>query len=164
MAEHNIQVEWKDMNRYTNDEPYHTDDEYYMLYLLQNYWKTDNTQDISPRFYLTDKQISHDLASAPAIVVYQSNKDSIGLGISYPAERLKITMHIDVFTLDRTMLFDVGDEIKRILLFCRKRPMPEWDFIYTISERRLEPRAGNYRFMFVVEIYRLAKPIPDSAW
>ena len=74
MAEHTVSVDLADSNRYTNDEPFHTDEEYNLLRLLEMWWKVDYTQQIPPVFYLTDKKIAHDLSLAPAIKVYRSRE------------------------------------------------------------------------------------------
>lgn len=162
MAEHVVQVGYSDLNRYTNDEPYHADNEYYLLKLLQDNWNKDNSQGITPVFYLTNKEITHDLSTAPAIKVFQNNEDSTAIGLGFIAKRMKLLMNIELITLDRTLLFDTKEEIVRILDFCRKRPIPEWDFIYTTNIKRMDPRAGNYHIMIQATIERLVKPIPGT--
>jgi hypothetical protein len=164
MPEHAVQVGYSNLKRYSTDTPLHEDNEYYMLELLQNYWNTTNTQQIKPTFFLTEKALTHDLSLSPAIVVYESTDDSMGIGIGYTAQKSRLAINIDVFTLDRTMLIDVKDEVVRILRFCRKRPMPGWDFIYTITARRLDPRAGNYRYVIVVGLERLVRILPEIAY
>jgi hypothetical protein len=61
-------------------------------------------------------------------------------------------------------LIDVKDEVIRILRYCRKRPIPSWDFIYTITARRLDPRAGNYRYVIVAGIERLVRILPETEY
>jgi len=161
MAEHSVQLDYGDLKRYTNDEPIHEDNEYLMLQLLQENWKTENTQNIKPEFFLTEKALTHDLSISPAVVVYESTDDSMGIGIGYTAQKSRLAMNIDVFTLDRSMLIDVKDEVMRVLRFCRKRPIPGWDFIYTITARRLDPRAGNYRYIIVAGLERLVRILPE---
>jgi hypothetical protein len=154
-------VDYGILKRYANDTPAHSDNESLMLQLLQNKWKIINTQNIKPTFFLTDKDIVHDLSLSPAVVVYETVDDSIGIGIGYTAQKSKLTINVDVFTLDRTQLVDVKDETVRILRFCRKRPIPGWDFIFTITARRLDPRAGNYRYVVVAGLERLVRPLPE---
>jgi hypothetical protein len=164
MPEHAVQLDYDQKNRYTNDTPFHEDNETMMMELLQDNWKIAHTQNIKPMFYVTDKDITHDLAVAPAIVVYEVTDDNIGIGIGYTAQKSKLSVNIDVFTLDRTQLIDTKDEVLRILRFCRKRPIPGWDFIYTMTARRLDPRAGNYRYVIVAGLERLVRILPEVKW
>jgi hypothetical protein len=164
MPEHAVQVDYSQLKRYTNDTPYHEDNESSMLQLLQDNWKIANTQNIKPTFYLTEKDITHDLSLSPAIVVYEVTDDDVGIGIGYTAQKSKLSVNIDVFTLDRTQVIDVKDEVVRILRFCRKRPIPGWDFIFTITARRLDPRAGNYRYVIVAGLERLVRTLPEVKW
>ena len=160
MAEHTVSLDLADMNRYSNDEPFHTDEEYNLLRLLETWWKVDYTQQIPPVFYLTDKKISHDLSLAPAIKVHEIGEETVGIGLGYIAKKKKLTMNIEIITLDRTLLFDTKDEVIRILDFCRKNPIPGWDFIYNVSIKRMDPRAGNYHIIIQVGLERLVEPIP----
>lgn len=164
MPEHAVQVDYSNLKRYTNDTPLHEDNEYYMLELLQSHWNIANTQNIAPTFFLTEKELTHDLSLSPAIVVYEVTDDSIGIGLGYTAQKARLTVNIDVFTLDRTQLIDVKDEVLRILRFCRKRPIPYWDFIYTMTARRLDPRAGNFRYVIVAGLERLVKILPETEY
>jgi len=164
MPEHSVQVDYNQLKRYTNDTPLHEDNEYYMLDLLQANWEITNTQNIKPTFFLTEKEIAHDLSKSPAIVVYETTDESIGIGLGYTAQKSKLSINIDVFTLDRTMMIDAKDEVLRVLRFCRKRPIPGWDFIYTMTARRLDPRAGNYRYVIVAGLERLVRTLPEVKW
>lgn len=160
MAEHTLSLRVDERKRYTNDPVYHDDVESQMIKLLETWWDTANTQSIKPRFYLTEKEITHDLADAPAIVLFEQQDATFPVGLGFVAERIEMPIVIEIFSLDRGMMYDTKDEVHRILNFCRKRPIEDWDFIKTTSNRRAEPRAGNYHFVTTATLIRLVKPIP----
>lgn len=161
LAEHYVAVDYIDQNRYTNDSPFHEDDEYYLLNLLETNWTITNTQNIKPVFYLTDKIISHDLSMSPAIKVYMANQDTTAIGLGFVAKRMRLLMNIEIISLDRSLMFDCKTEAERIVDFCRKNPIPGWDFVYTTNTKRMDPRPGNYHIVIQLTIERLVKPMPD---
>lgn len=164
MGKHSIQIDYAEKKRYSNDPEYHADEESRILYLLQHYWEVDNTQTIKPYFYLTEKEITHDLSVAPAVIIYNIKDESEGIGIGYPAKKKEKVLAIEIFSMDRGLLYDTKEEIIRIVDFCRKRPILGWDFMYRTLSKRAEPRAGNYHFIINITLHRLVEYIPWDSW
>jgi PKD repeat protein len=164
MGKHSIQIDYADKKRYTNDPEYHADEESRILNLLQRYWLIDNTQNIKPYFYLTEKEITHDLSLAPAVIIYNVKDDSEGIGIGYPAKKREKVIAIEIFSMDRGLLYDTKEEINRIVDFCRKRPILGWDFMFRTLSKRAEPRAGNHHFIINITLHRLVEYIPWDVW
>lgn len=164
MAEHFVTIKQKNKTRYSNDEPFHEDTEYHLLRLLEKYWNAENTQGIKPKFFLTDKETTHDLSLSPAIKVMQGDMDQNFLGVSASAKEKQLAMRIELLTLDRTLMFDCTDEIVRILEFCRRRPIPGWDFVNMVAVRRMDPRAGNYNMVIQARLKRFAEPVIGNTY
>lgn len=157
---HTLQVDYKDLAAFTNDPHFHEDEEFHIFQMLDMYWDSTKTQDKRPQFFLTEKIITHDLAESPAIVIYNSEENSHGIGLTYPAKTETKTLVVDIKSLDRGLLFDTRKEVVRILDYCRKYPIPRWDFITTLTLKRIDPRAGNNHTMVFIRLRKLVHYIP----
>jgi hypothetical protein len=157
---HILEVDYKDLTEFTNDPHIHLDEEYTVFKILNDYWDVNNTKGIRPQFFLTEKIITHDLSISPAILVYNSDEKSTGQGITYPSKSAVKTLTIDIKCLDRNMLFDTRDEVVRVLDYCRKYPIPHWDFVSTLSMKRDDPRPGNNHAYVYIRFRKLVEYIP----